>query len=205
MNWPGFELCMSGSTIARRSTSVAATRPHTASVTSRDLLLDALGRIPDMVHGVVKGLSAEELTARLDPGANSIAWLIWHLSRIEDDHVAEVAGRPQEWTTGDWARRWGLPFDETDTGYGHTSREVAAVTGDARMLLGYFDAVHTVATDFVRTLSDADLDRIVDENWDPPVTLGVRLISVAGHNFEQAAQADLIRGILQRKRRRSKR
>jgi DinB superfamily len=166
---------------------------------SSDLLLDAFGRIPELVHDVIRGLTPDQLTARLDNDANSIAWLVWHLSRIEDDHVAEVADRPQVWTSAGWARRWGLPFDNSDTGYGHTARDVAAVTGDTDLLIGYFDDVHEMTMQFVRTLSDPELDRIVDQRWDPPVTLGARLISVAGHNFEQAAQASYVRGILERK------
>jgi DinB superfamily len=169
-------------------------------MTGAELLLDAFGRTPEMVHGAVRGLKAEELTYRVDPQANSIAWLVWHLTRIEDDHVADLAGTPQVWSSGGWAGRWRLPFDESDTGYGHGRKEVAAVTGDRAMLLGYFDAVHAMTVDFVRGLSAADLDRVVDENWDPPVTLGVRLVSVASHNFEQLAQADFIRGILERRR-----
>lgn len=168
-------------------------------VTGTDLLVDAFERIPEQVHNVVDGLTREQLTYRVDSEANSIAWLIWHLSRIEDDHVADLAGRPQVWTSDGWARRWGLPFDKADTGFGHTSEQVAAVTGDADLLHGYFDAVHEMAINFVRTVTDRDLDRVVDEQWDPPVTLGVRLVSVAGHNFEQLAQADFIRGLLDRK------
>lgn len=49
----------------------------------------------------------------------------------------------------------------------------------------------------------ADLDHIVDERSDPPVTLGVRLVSVASHNLEQAAPAAFILGILKRKERHS--
>lgn len=162
--------------------------------------MDAFGRIPDAVHGVVDGLTADELTFRIDPKSNSIAWLIWHLSRIEDDHVAAVAGVPQIWTAEGWARRWRLADDDSDTGYGHSAKQVAAVTGDADLLLGYFDAVHAMTLTFVSALSDTDLDQVVDEDWDPPVTLGVRLVSVAGHNFEQAAQADFIRGVLERRR-----
>lgn len=162
--------------------------------------MDAFGRIPDAVHGVVDGLTADELTFRIDPKSNSIAWLIWHLSRIEDDHVAAVAGVPQIWTAQGWAHRWRLPDDDSDTGYGHSAKQVAAVTGNADLLLGYFDAVHAMTLTFVRGLSDTDLDQVVDEDWDPPVTLGVRLVSVAGHNFEQAAQADFIRGVLERRR-----
>lgn len=152
-----------------------------------------------MVREVVEGLTADQLTARIDNDANSIAWLVWHLSRIEDDHVADVAGRPQVWTSAGWAGRWALPFDTADTGYGHTAQDVAAVKGDADLLLGYFDDVHEMTMHFVRGLADRDLDRVVDANWDPPVTLGVRLVSVAGHNFEQAAQAAYVRGILERK------
>ena len=170
-------------------------------MTTNELLLDAFGRIPDLVHDVVSGLKPEELTYRVDSRANSIAWLVWHLSRIEDDHIAAAAGIPQVWTSAGWAQRWDLPPDDEDTGYGHTPRQVAAITGDAELLRGYFDAVHAMTIGFVSTLTAADLDRIVDESWDPPVTLGVRLVSVAGHDFEQAAQATFVRGIVERRRR----
>ena len=170
-------------------------------MTSSELLIDAFDRIPEQVHDVVDGLTHAQLTFRLDGEANSIAWLVWHLSRIADDHVAEVARQPQVWTSAGWAKRWRLPFDIADTGFGHTAEQVAAVTGDAEMLLGYFDAVQDMTTRFVRTLTDSDLDHIVDKSWDPPVTLGVRLVSVAGHNFEQAAQAAFIRGIIDRSER----
>ena len=169
-------------------------------MTGRDVLLDAFERAPALVHGVVEGLTRDELALRLDDGANSIAWLAWHLSRIADDHVAEVAGREQVYKSAGWARRWGLPLDDDDTGYGHTSKEVGAVTGDAEMLVGYFDAVHEAVIDYVGSLSEADLDRVVDRRWDPAVTLGVRLVSVAAHNFEQVAQAAFIRGVIERRR-----
>lgn len=174
---------------------------------SSELLLDALGRIPGQVYEVLDGLTADQISARLDPEANSIAWLLWHLSRIADDHVAEVAGVPQVWLSGDWAQRWRLPFAAEDTGYGHTSKEVAAVTGDPELIRGYFDAVQEMTLKFVRSLSDADLDRIVDDRWDPPVTLGVRLVSVAEHSAQQVAQAAFVKGVLERKpagRRRTK-
>jgi len=169
-------------------------------VTSIDLLVEAFERIPDLVRGAVVGLTPDQLTARLDPKANSIAWLVWHLSRIADDHVAEVASRQQVWTSGGWAERWGLALDIADTGYGHSARQVAAVTGKAELLLGYFEAVHVITVRFVRPLTEQDLDRIVDERWNPPVTLGVRLVSVVGHSFEQSAQAAFIRGILERRK-----
>jgi hypothetical protein len=168
-------------------------------MTSAELLVDAVGRIRGVVHRAVDGLTVEQLAVRLDPGANSIAWLVWHLTRIQDDHVADAAGTEQAWTSGGWVERFGLPFDPLATGYGHRSREVAAVrveSGD--LLVGYYDAVHQQTIRYVRDLTDTDLDRVVDEAWDPPVTLGVRLVSVIGDDLQHAGQAAFVRGLVER-------
>jgi len=167
-------------------------------MTSADLLTDAFGRIREEVHLAADGLSREQLTYRVDPEANSIAWLIWHLTRIQDDHVCEVAHREQEWTAGGWADRFGLPFEREAHGYGHDSGEVAAVQADAEMLTGYHDAVYEQTIRYVGTLTDADLPRVVDESWDPPVTLGVRLVSVISDDLQHVGQAAFIRGFLLR-------
>jgi len=168
------------------------------TVDAKDILLDLYGRIPDAVHGAVDGLSDEQLGARLDPGANSIAWLVWHLTRVQDDHVSEVAGHEQAWTADGWARRFDLPFADAETGYGFSPEQVGQVAVGAELLTGYLNAVQARTVAYLSGLSDADLDRVVDDRWDPPVTLGVRLVSVADDDLEHAAQAALVRGVLDR-------
>jgi len=166
-------------------------------VKTAHLLADALGRIREVVHEATDGLTAEQLEFRPRPTANSITWLIWHLTRVQDDHIAEAAGAEQVWTAGGWARRFGLPLDDTATGWSHTSDEVAAVrVRPAELLTGYHDAVYEQSTRFVRALTDSDLDRIVDERWDPPVTLGVRLVSVLSDDLQHAGQAAYLRGLI---------
>jgi uncharacterized damage-inducible protein DinB len=172
-------------------------------MTIADLLTDAFGRIHHAVHGAVDGLTPSQLAFRPDSGSNSIAWLVWHLTRIQDDHIADVASTGQVWTAGasgsTWADRFGLPFAASATGYGHGSEAVAAVQVDsAEMLTGYYDAVHEETLRYVQGLRDADLDRIVDKAWDPPVTLGVRLVSVISDDLQHAGQAAYLRGILER-------
>ena len=105
----------------------------------------------------------------------------------------------QTWTSGGWADRFALPLDASDTGYGHGPRSVAAVTADSASLLGYFEDVHVRTLAFVATLTAADLDRVVDRDWDPPVTLGVRLVSVIADDLQHAGQAAYVRGVLQRR------
>lgn len=164
---------------------------------SCDVLVDAFERIRDDVHSAVLDLTPEQLRLRVADRSNSIAWLVWHLARVQDDHVANAAGSDQVWTAGGWVERFGLPFDSGDIGYGHTADEVAAVRVESgELLTGYFDAVHARTAAYVGSLSDADLDRIVDEGWDPPVTLGARLVSVLNDDMQHAGQAALVRGLI---------
>jgi len=168
-------------------------------MTSAELLVDMFERIREDVHGAVRGLTPEQLALRVDDDANSIAWLVWHLTRIQDDHVAAAAHAEQVWTSAGWIERFGLPFDPLATGYGHRADEVAAVQVESgELLVGYHDAVHQQTVRYVERLGDADLARIVDRSWDPPVSLGVRLVSVIADDLQHAGQAAYVRGVLQR-------
>jgi uncharacterized damage-inducible protein DinB len=164
---------------------------------SRDLLLYAYEQIQEHLRSAVEGLSPEQLAYRPTPDANSIAWLAWHLVRIQDSHIAEVAGTEQVWTADGWVDRFGLPFAPSATGYGFTPDQMGKVRVEsADLLLDYATAVHTRTAAFVRGLTDDDLDRIVDERWDPPVTLGVRLVSVLDDDLQHVGQAAYVRGAL---------
>ncbi len=166
-----------------------------------ELLADVHSRIRETVHEAVDGLTAEELAERPDRGGNSVAWLLWHLARIQDDHIAEVAGHEPIWTSAGWHERFGLPFPASATGFGQSPTQVAKVrVSDGALLTGYYDAVHEAAVDYLTGLGEADLDRIVDERWDPPVTLGVRMISLIVDDIQHAGQAAYLRGILMRRR-----
>ncbi len=164
-----------------------------------DLLVDAFERVRDAVHPAANGLSREELTFRPDPESNTIAWLVWHLTRIQDDHVSGLADREQVWTAKGWAARFALPLDDDDTGYGHDPDQVTSVVADANALLGYFEDVHEQTLATVGSLTTEDLDRVIDRRWDPPVTVGVRLVSVIADDLQHAGQAAYIRGILERR------
>jgi Protein of unknown function (DUF664) len=164
-----------------------------------EVLADSFDRVRDSVEAATAGLDPEQLTRRLDPDANTIAWLVWHLTRIQDDHLLGAAGIDQVWRTQGWAERFALGFETDDNGYGHTSEQVAAVRPrSADLLVGYHNAVHQQTRAFVEHLGPSDLDRVVDRNWDPPVTLGVRVVSVLSDTLQHAGQAAFIRGVIER-------
>jgi hypothetical protein len=164
-----------------------------------DLLTDALGRVREQMPDLVKGLSDDDLAWRPDPEANSIAWLVWHLTRIEDDHVAGAAGTEQVWTADGWVDRFDLPFSRDEHGYAMDSGDVGKVKVSGDLLAGYYEAVSARSAEFVAGLVPDDLDRVVDEAWDPPVTLGVRLVSVVNEVNAHLGQAQYVRGLLERR------
>ncbi len=161
------------------------------------VLVDGFGRVRAAVDAVTDGLDGDQLTWRPGGSGNSIAWLVWHLTRIQDDHLADAAGRDQVWTAHGWAERFALPFDDAATGFGHSSAEVDAVrVGSGDLLRGYHAATHQQTLRLLETWDDEALGRVVDERWDPPVTLAVRLVSVLADGLKHAGQAEYVRGLL---------
>ncbi|WP_345262080.1 mycothiol transferase [Nocardioides nanhaiensis] len=168
-------------------------------MTPLDVLRDAFGRIPDGVAGVLEGLDDEQLHHRPAPDANPVGWLVWHLLRVQDDHVARGVEREQVWDEQGFFDRFveaGLPYERHEIGYGHTSEEVGALRVDPSLLREYAQAVHARTLEVLDGLGATDLDRVVDENWDPPVTLGVRLVSVVDDDAQHLGQAAYVRGLL---------
>ena len=165
---------------------------------SKELLKDGYTRIRELVHTSVNGLGADGLSYRPEPGANSIAWLAWHLTRIQDDHVSEIAGKDQAWVTDGWAQKFGMEPDPENDGRGHGPDQVAAIKPDAELLIAHHNAISDRTFAYLETVDAEELDRIIDYSYDPPVSVGVRLISVISDNIQHAGQARFLRGIVDR-------
>jgi uncharacterized damage-inducible protein DinB len=166
-------------------------------VKAHEVLIESFGRLPELVRAAVEGLDAEQLLWAPAPGANSVGWLVWHLTRVQDHHVARLIGTEQVWVGSDRAARFGLGPDPHNTGYGHSAAQVAAVRADgSQALVDYYDAVHARTLQFLDGVTPDQLDRVVDERWNPPVTLGVRLVSVVNDDTQHVGQAAYVRGLL---------
>ena len=163
----------------------------------REVFEDFFSRVDENVRAVVEGLTPGQLAWAPDSGANPIGWQVWHLARVQDSHVTELLGGEEVWVSGEWAVRFGLDPDPGNTGYGHTAEEVAGVRAEGPdALTGYYDAVRARTGELLAALDAAGLDRIVDRRWDPPVTLGVRLVSIVDDCAQHVGQAAYVRGLL---------
>jgi uncharacterized damage-inducible protein DinB len=166
-----------------------------------ELLVELFSRVTEEVHSAVDGLDAAALMTPPVEGANPVGWLVWHLIRVQDEHMAEILDEEQLWVTGDWAGRFGVAADPSNTGYGHSWDEVMSLRPEsAAALIEYYEVVAARTRTFVQTATAPDLDRIVDERWNPPVTLGVRLVSIADDDIQHAGQASYARGLIEQRR-----
>ena len=170
------------------------TRDETTA--AQEILADAFGRVRELVVDLCQGLTPEQAAYRQTPEANSIGWLLWHLTRIQDDHLCGITGDEQVWTADGWVDRFGLPFGPDEHGYGHTADQVEQTRVDPPLLDGYHEAVHERTLAYVSHVSPDELARVVDDAWDPPVTASVRLVSVIGDCLQHLGQAAYIRGVL---------
>jgi Protein of unknown function (DUF664) len=161
-----------------------------------ELLTDTFDRIRELYVDIADDLTPDAVHQRPDGTGNSIAWLLWHAARVQDDHVAGLAGHRQAWHDG-WVEAFALPLDVDDIGYGHTSEQVDVVRiEDLGPLVEYHEAVHRLTLDYLGRVDADELDRVVDRRWDPPVTAGVRLVSVAGDCLQHLGQAAYVKGLL---------
>jgi len=162
-----------------------------------ELLLELFGRVDEEVHSAVDGLDVDALTTTIEEGTNPIGWLVWHLARVQDDHMADILDTDQVWVTGDWGSRFGVASDPPNTGWGHSPSDVSTIRPEsAQALLDYYAAVTVPTRAFLQSVTAKDLDRVVDTRWNPPVTLGVRLVSIVDDDIQHAGQANYLRGIL---------
>lgn len=165
-----------------------------------DMLADGYNRIVDVMERVLAGLTEEDLNWQPRPDCNSIGWLAWHLIRQQDGQINTLKGGEQLWIKDGWHAKFNRPADPGDVGFGHTPEQVAAFKSpDADTLLSYTKAVVEQSKAYFNTLSKSDLDRVLDEPFQPKPTVGVRLISIMDDAVLHAGQAAYVRGLRQGK------
>jgi hypothetical protein len=174
---------------------MATSNSASASDAVREVLRDSFTRLIEHADDVTDGLTDSVSTYRVTPDANTIAWLLWHSARVQDAQLCDVAGIEQVWSSEGWVDRFALDLPRDAHGYGHTSEDVAKVKAPADLLSGYYHAVHRVTLEYVAGITDEDLARVIDENWDPPVTVSARLVSIVDDCAQHLGQAAYVRGI----------
>jgi hypothetical protein len=160
------------------------------------LTLRLFRRVRDDVRTLIAGATAEELDRRT--AANSLGWLVWHISRGQDRNLSELTGTTQLWLAEDWAGRFGRQADPSDTGFGHSTDQAAAFRSPSvDILLAYHEATYGLAEDYLASAADEDLGRpVTSPTLGNTHTVEERLAGQLHDSFAHAGQIGLLRGAL---------
>lgn len=166
-----------------------------------DILIGSYESVLKTLERVLDGLNQDDLNWQPGPDCNSIGWLAWHLTRAQDSLITSLTGEEQLWLKDKWHAKFGRAPDARDTGSGHTQKDVAGFKSPpVATLLDYHRAALERSRRYILTLSETDLDRkVVDPRFQPPPTVGSRLIMVLGDGLQHAGQAGYVRGLRQGK------
>ena len=140
-------------------------------------------------------LTDEQLSYQPTADANSIAWLMWHLSRWRDMISATCAGVPQVWSRDGWAERFGLP--EATTGLGDTPEQVASFKVERGLLFGYLDAAHAETVTRITQLTPAQFEQSIEYLPGTNRSAWEALAGMSGDSYQHAGQIACLRGMIE--------
>jgi uncharacterized damage-inducible protein DinB len=149
----------------------------------------------DELKQKLEGLSDAELRWQASVDTNTIAWLVWHMARVEDNWInGVIAGGENVWESGDWAKKTGITA--TGNGYSDTMDEVRALPDVAVSdLLDYYDAVRAAAFEVIDGMSEKDISNEFSRAG-RTVTWAYILGHVIVEEAQHLGQIALIRGII---------
>lgn len=164
---------------------------------AKDIVLDGLERIRGSLHRTLDGLTLEEIHRQPQSDANSIAWLVWHLTRVQDTSMSGLKNEEHLWVSQGWHAKFDMEPDSANDGFGHTPEQVSAFRAPSiETLLDYHEQVWERSRSYVAGLAAEDFDRTLNESqWQPLPTVGVRLVSILSDNLQHAGQAAYVKAL----------
>lgn len=162
----------------------------------QQLLIDIFERGFQGLEKALADLSQADLNKQPHPNCNSIGWIAWHMTRVQDRIISDLAGEQQVWMKEEWYSRFNRLSDPSDSGSGHKPEDVAAFKSpDVAIILEYHRAVLEQSKKYLVNLSTAELGRKIDHPMF--TTVGAFLGIVISDNLQHIGQIAYLRGLLQ--------
>ncbi|WP_019777148.1 DinB family protein [Streptococcus sobrinus] len=155
-----------------------------------ELSIDTLERAQERFLETLDQMTVEEANTMPKPLIKSVTWLIWHSSRVLDYQISPLTGLPQLYETAGFKERFNLDLPDDTQDWRHTPQEAAkVVVSDKQVLKDYLQASMERTKAYFAQLDEADLADVIDRNWTPAVTRGVRIVSTVDDIVMHSGQA----------------
>jgi len=164
----------------------------------RDFAIHSLDEVQEVLTRSVDSLTQEELMSQPRPGANNIAFMLWHMARVEDWFLHYLFQRvPQLWESGRWHEIMGLPENPKVTGFGYTAEQVASFPSvQVRNLMAYIEAVRADTLEYLRNVDTARIDEEVTSRFFDEASIGSLISHLVVELAQHVGQIAYVRGLL---------
>jgi len=159
--------------------------------------LAALERNWEMVTLAVVEVDEATMAARPNVDSNSMSWLIWHMTRVADRFINfRLTEKPQLWTTDAWHEKFNMPDDPQEFGLGWSNERAETWQSPAKsVVMAYFDAVNAAATEYLNSLTEQELTRVIPFPALPDtLTVAEALGNLIWDNIAHGGQVAYLRG-----------
>lgn len=153
---------------------------------------DCLEQVRIRLLGTCEGMNQEEVLWRPEPYANNIGFVLWHVTRAEDNLVMRLENGHALWVTGGWHEKFGQPVNAPDPG-DRMGLRALAIPG-LPVLLGYSQAVGEQTRRLLGELTVDRLDQPIGPSQ-PGQTVTANLRHLITHRNNHHGQMDYIRGL----------
>ena len=166
----------------------------TGEVTLNQFIIALLEAAYRSIKQATDDLTDEQLYYQPTAETNSIAWLVWHLSRWRDAVSATISGEAQIWVSAGWAQRCGIPDERT--GLGDTPAQVTAFRVERAVLFGYVEAAHQCTVGRVAALTPTQLEQSITSYTGEKRPAWRALAGVCGDSAQHTGQIAYLRGLM---------
>ena len=157
-------------------------------------------RLHDEMRGGVSDLTPEEWNLKIEGRGNSIAFLVWHCARTEDNILRFILqGRSTIWAEDKWHERLNLPPRVQGTGMA-TEEARAFHLADPVLFMQYVNKVWREYESYLAGITDGGAalsERMVTVKplGDMPAILAIGQVCIS-HCFIHLGEIALLRGTL---------
>ena len=161
-----------------------------------DFIRSGLRQLHNTYNDAVSDLSDDQLHWRANENGCSIAFILWHYYRTEDNIIQFVLQRkPTVWLEGGWDEKFGL--DRISQGTGMSLADAQALRIRSKEgFMSYMDAVASATDDYLAAMDDQGLERMtaVKPVGEMPVRNAIGTMCLT-HGFTHLGEIQHVRGL----------
>ncbi len=160
----------------------------------KDIILGSLQQSQGFLAKALDDLTQEEASWRPTSECNSIAFILWHLARVEDYFMSRVIQRQTEtYEAEGWQQKLGTA--PRDMGFGYTVEKLQAwPVPKLEIIRGYHEAVRLKTLAFLESATPEKLAEVPRPDRSPD-SIGISLGHMATELALHISQIAYLRGV----------